>query len=110
MYILCAIITGISATVSLGFAIQAYAQSRHTNGPALINAKYALSRSLALAVAVCSLIVIHDPGYLIALAITMSAVQLFDGIIGLKISLFKTIGPLLTAIANLIVLSLFLTA
>ncbi|WP_390408978.1 hypothetical protein [Lacticaseibacillus jixiensis] len=109
MHTLLAIITAISAAVSLGFAIQAYTQSRNTNGPASTNAKYAFSRSLALALAACGLVIIHDSGYLIALAVVMSGVQLFDGIIGLKISRFKTFGPLLTAIANLIVLILFLT-
>jgi hypothetical protein len=33
---------------------------------------------------------------------------LFDGIIGIKINTFKTVGPILTAIGNAIVLILFL--
>lgn len=108
MYIFLAIITAISSVVSLGFAIQAYSQSNNTGGAAFTNAKYALSRSLALVIAACGLLIMHEPGYLIALAVAMTGVQFFDGIIGLKISAFKTWGPLLTAIFNALFLVLYL--
>lgn len=108
MYFICALITAISAAVSLGFALQTYQQAKSQPGPTLTNAQYALSRSLALAIVACGLLVDHSQGYLIALAVTMIGVQLFDGLIGLKISLFKTLGPLLTAGGNAICLALWL--
>lgn len=45
---------------------------------------------------------------MIALSAIMILVQLFDGIIGIKVSTFKTIGPLLTAIGNVILLAMLL--
>ena len=108
MYLICTILTTISALVSLGFASQAYFQSRGNDGVALTNAKYALSRSTALVIAACGLLGFHDSGFLVALAIVMVAGQLFDGIIGKKISTFKTVGPLLTAAINAIVLFFYL--
>jgi hypothetical protein len=42
------------------------------------------------------------------MSVIMIGVQLFDGIIGIKINTFKTIGPILTATGNVIVLILFL--
>ncbi|WP_461215845.1 hypothetical protein [Lacticaseibacillus sp. GG6-2] len=108
LYLVCAIITTISAIVSFGFACQAYLQARHDDVLALTNAKYAFSRSLALLLAACGLLIIHDSGYLIALAVAMIGVQLFDGVIGLKISRFKTLGPFLTAVANAVSLILYL--
>lgn len=108
MYLICTILTAISALVSLGFASQAYFQLQGNDGVALTNAKYALSRSIALVIAACGLLVFHDSGYLVALAIVMVAVQFFDGIIGKKISAFKTVGPLLTAAANAVVLIFYL--
>ncbi|WP_164848062.1 hypothetical protein [Lacticaseibacillus hulanensis] len=110
MKIICMLVTAISAFVSLGFAIQAYAKARGNQTAALTNAKYALSRSLALVIAACGLLIVRDAGYLIALAVTMTGVQLFDGIIGIKVSWFKTLGPLCTAIANALVLALYLLA
>jgi hypothetical protein len=38
----------------------------------------------------------------------MIGIQLLDGIIGIKISTFKTIGPIVTAIGNIVVLTIFL--
>lgn len=100
-YYLCAAWTAISATVSLGFSIEAYtkAKSRHDN--ALVNAKYATSRSLALFILSLGLFAIVSKPYLIVLTIIMILIQSFDGIIGVKINLFKTLGPLLTALGNL---------
>ncbi|MFD1484462.1 hypothetical protein ACFQ5J_04350 [Lacticaseibacillus baoqingensis] len=93
MFIVCALVTAISACVSLGFASQACWQAKNTAGSALINAQYAFSRSLALVIAVCGLLIFPARGYLVALALTMIGVQLFDGIIGQRASRFKTWGP-----------------
>jgi len=37
----------------------------------------------------------------------MIFVQLFDGIIGIKISKFKTFGPIFTAVGNMVIWALF---
>ncbi|MFD1394073.1 hypothetical protein ACFQ3L_10895 [Lacticaseibacillus jixianensis] len=108
LYQLCAIITAISTAVSLGFAAQAYWQTRSSQTAAATNARYALSRSAALAIAALGLLVFHSPEYLTALAVAMTFVQLFDGVIGRRISTFKTVGPTLTGVANAIVLALYL--
>lgn len=108
LYQLCALVTAISAAVSLGFAVAAYRQSQVSHDAAGTNARYALSRSGALAIAALGLVIFHAPEYLAALAITMTLVQLFDGLIGRQISKFKTYGPLFTGLANAVVLALYL--
>lgn len=105
-YYLCAIVTLISATVSLGFSIDAVRKSR--NDGAMINARYAFSRSLSLFVVALGLLFIHSNPYLITITLIMIGVQFIDGIVGIKVSRFKTWGPLLTAIGNAIFLGLFL--
>jgi hypothetical protein len=66
-----------------------------------------MSRSFSiLLAAIGPLVFISDP-YLMAMAVIMIIVQLLDGAIGIKINTFKTIGPILTAIGNVIVLALF---
>jgi hypothetical protein len=72
------------------------------------NAKYAMSRSFSLFVVAIGLFLFISDSYLIALSAVMIGIQLFDGIIGIKTSAFKTVGPVLTAIGNVIVLILFL--
>ena len=52
------------------------------------------------------LLIVTSCSYLVALSVVMIGVQLFDGIIGIKISPFKTFGPILTAIGNIVVLLL----
>ncbi|KRN22271.1 hypothetical protein FC75_GL001910 [Lacticaseibacillus camelliae DSM 22697 = JCM 13995] len=108
LYNLCAIITAISAAVSLGFALAAYWQSRASDDTSGINARYALSRSGALAIGALGLLLFHSPEYLAALAIVMTFVQLFDSAIGRRVSKFKTYGPLATGLVNAIVLALYL--
>jgi hypothetical protein len=107
-YNICAAYTLISAAVSLGFSIVACLKSRTQNDIALTNAKYAAARSLSLFLAAAGLLVFVSNPYLIALSAIMIGIQLLDGIIGVKISTFKTIGPILTAIGNAVVLILFL--
>lgn len=108
IYYLCAIFTTISAAVSFGFSIEAYSAAKRQSSTSLTTAKYAISRSLALLVVAIGLVFFISHPYLIALATAMTLVQLFDGVIGLKISRFKTIGPLLTALINAILLLLLI--
>lgn len=107
-YYLCAIFTLISAAVSFGFSIEAYSSARKKTGSSLTTAKYAVSRSLALLVVSIGLVIFISRPYLTALATAMILVQLFDGLIGLKVSRFKTAGPLLTALVNATLLLLML--
>lgn len=97
MYFVLAIFTIISASVSLGYSIQACASSHN------INAYYALSRSLPL------FLVIHSAIFLITISIAMILVQFLDAIVGYKSNdVFKTYGPLATSVVNLILLIVFL--
>ena len=106
-YYLCAVYTLISAAVSFGFSVEAYIKSKSQQGVALTNAKYAMARSLSLFLAAIGLIIFVSPPYLIALAGIMIGLQLLDGIVGTKINTFKTIGPILTAAGNIVLLILF---
>lgn len=107
-YYICATFTLISAAVSFGFSIDACLKAQNQKGITLTNAKYAFSRSFSLLLVGIGLLFFKDTSFLIALSLVMIGVQLFDGIIGLKISTFKTVGPLFTALGNTIVLILFL--
>ncbi|GAT18008.1 hypothetical protein [Secundilactobacillus silagei] len=107
-YYLCAIFTLISAAVSFGFSIDAYVSAKKQPASGLITAKYAVSRSLGILVVAIGLVIFVSRPYLIGLATIMTLIQLFDGLIGFKVSLFKTVGPLLTALVNAILLFLIL--
>jgi hypothetical protein len=88
--------------------LEAYLKSKPLKDAASTNAKYAMSRSFSLFLVVIGLLIFTSNPYLIALSAVMIGVQLFDGIIGIKISTFKTLGPILTAIGNTAVLILLL--
>lgn len=103
-YYICAIVTLISSAVSFGFSIEAYIKSKVQNETALTNAKYAMSRSFSLFIVAIGLFIFMSIPYLVALSVAMIGVQLFDSFVGIKISKFKTFGPLLTAIGNTVVL------
>jgi hypothetical protein len=107
-YYLCAIFTLISSAVSFGFSVEAYLKSKSQKDISFTNAKYAMSRSFSLFFVAIGLFIFISDSYLIALSAVMIGIQLFNGIIGIKINTFKTIGPILTAIGNIIVLILFL--
>ncbi|QPM98475.1 hypothetical protein I0509_01745 [Listeria monocytogenes] len=98
-----------SASVNFRFSLDTLLKSRKVNGDALINAKYAVSRSLSLLIVALGLFIFKSDAFLVALSLVMIGVQLFDGVIGIKISTFKTVGPLLTTVGNVIMLILFLT-
>ncbi|HII1480427.1 TPA: hypothetical protein ACYY8Q_001914 [Staphylococcus aureus] len=103
MYFVLAIFTIISASVSLGYSIQACSSSRN------INAYYALSRSLPLFLLAIFSLVIHSAIFLITISIAMILVQFLDAIVGYKSKdVFKTYGPLATSVVNLILLIVFL--
>jgi hypothetical protein len=107
-YYFCAVFTFISSAVSFGFSINAYLKSKSQKDINFTNAKYAMSRSFALFLAAIGLFIFVSNPYLITLSLIMICIQLFDGIIGIKINTFKTIGPILTAVGNAVLLILFL--
>lgn len=97
--------TSVSAFVSLGYSVVAL---RSPAGAGQINARYALSRSLALAVAVTVVLFTHSPSWLRAVALAMIFVQAGDAAIGVSIrDRVKTFGPAFTAAANLVTLLYF---
>ncbi len=103
----CTAITAISAYTSLGFSIAAL---RASSGTALINAHYALARSVALAVLSTVPLVFHANTWAIAAAIALILTQLGDGGIGATIhSAVKTYGPFFTALVNTVALVWLLT-
>lgn len=107
-YYLCAAFTFISAAVSFGFSIDAFIKAKSKKGAALTNANYAISRSLSLLLVSIGLFVFPSAPYVVAISAIMIGVQLFDGLIGIKVSRFKTFGPMLTAVSNTAMLVLFL--
>jgi uncharacterized membrane protein YgdD (TMEM256/DUF423 family) len=107
-YYLCASFVLISSAVSFGFSIEAFLRSKSQKDITFTNAKYAMSRSFSLFFVAIGLFIFISDSYLIALSVVMIGIQLFDGIIGIKINTFKTIGPIVTATGNVIVLILFL--
>ncbi len=85
--------------MSLGYSL---ASMRGPEGPGRTNAFYAFSRSLALAVAAVTVIFARSEDWLMAVAVAMIIVQAGDAVIGVRIrDRIKTVGPALTAIANL---------
>jgi hypothetical protein len=107
LYVICAIFTAISGAASFGFSVDAFVKAKTEGEAALVNAKYALSRSLATLLC-CAGFVFSSVQYLTAVALAMICVQLVDGIIGIKISAFKTVGPLATAAVNAVLLGLLI--
>ena len=94
---LCAAITAISALVSAGFSIAGLL------GPPAVDsfAQYAASRSVALVIAVLFCTALRSRNGIAALALVMSIVQGFDGLIGaLAHNPAKTYGPFVFALAN----------
>jgi hypothetical protein len=97
----CTIITTISALVSAGFSIVGLF------GPSGgdIFERYAASRSIALLIAALCCIGFRSREAIAALALVMSLVQGFDGLIGvLAHDPAKTYGPFGFALVNLAVL------
>jgi len=93
----CAIVTTVSALVSAGFSVAGLL------GPSGSGSfeRYAASRSIALLIAALCCIGFRSRGAIAALALVMSLVQGFDGLIGiLAHDPAKTYGPFAFAIVN----------
>jgi hypothetical protein len=98
-FLLCAVISAISALVSLGFSIAA---ERTATGATHTMALYACARSLALFVASIVPFVSGSVGWLLAVAWSMIMVQGLDAVVGMTIKdNVKTFGPAATALLNL---------
>ena len=98
---ICASITLVSALVSAGFSIAGLL------GPTSSDsfAHYAASRSIALLIAVLCCVGVRSSAAIAALAVVMSLVQGFDGIIGARAhDPAKTYGPFVFALANVVAL------
>jgi hypothetical protein len=97
-YNCCALVTALSALVSLGFSVAALATEQ---GRARTIALYAAARSLAYAVIAAVPLALRLPLWLQAAAVGMIIVQGADALIGLTLSdRLKTLGPALTALVN----------
>ena len=106
MNIICPVFTCISALVSLGFSVEAIMKAEKE---AKTNALYAASRSIALVVITVVAFIIRSRDMIIIGAVGMIIVQALDGIVGIKIkNVFKTIGPFLTSIVNMVLIFLYL--
>jgi hypothetical protein len=97
----CTIITTISALVSAGFSVAGLLAPSGSD----TFARYAASRSIALLIAVLFSLGVRSREGIAALALVMSLVQGFDGIIGILVhDPAKTYGPFVLALANLVAL------
>jgi hypothetical protein len=97
----CTIITTISALVSAGFSVAGLLAPSGSDS----FARYAASRSIALLIAVLLSLRVRSREGIGALALVMSLVQGFDGVIGmLAHDAAKTYGPFVFALANFIAL------
>jgi hypothetical protein len=103
VFYICAAITAASAFTSLGFSLSAVKQSNDTSR---INALYASSRSIALAVVSLVPFLYHSVPFLAGIALIMILVQTVDVIVGIFThKLLKIYGPVITAVINLGVLA-----
>lgn len=74
-----------------------------------VNAFYALSRSLAIALLDFIKILITNNSFLISLSILMIIVQLSDGIVGIiSKNRFKTYGPFIVSLVHSCLLIIFI--
>jgi hypothetical protein len=97
LYWICAVVTSASALTSAGFSVAALSSS----GDAHVNAMYAASRSLSLAIAIILVVFIRSRAGLTALSFVMALVQAGDAIIGaIDHDPLKTFGPAVLALAT----------
>jgi hypothetical protein len=102
---ICATITTMSALVSAGFSIAGLGALPADDS----SARYAASRSIALFIGAVSGMALSSRSGVAALALTMSLIQGFDGLIGaLAHDAMKTYGPFVLSVANLAALMLLL--
>src|ERR1700753_3422025 len=96
-YWACACFTFISSVISVAFSFMALKMSSGHE-----YALYATSRSVALPLAIAYAMALRLRGGVAALAVAMSLVQLFDGLIGLRLGdPGRAYGPFLFAAVNL---------
>ncbi|MEH2489487.1 hypothetical protein [Bradyrhizobium sp. AZCC 2230] len=99
-FIFCALVTLISAIISLGFSLAA---ALGAIGNARTMALYACARSVALAIASVIPLLTGSTEWLLAMAWSMIIVQGCDALVGLTIhDRMKTLGPAGTALLNLV--------
>ncbi|HEV8066247.1 MAG TPA: hypothetical protein VGP76_00830 [Planctomycetaceae bacterium] len=93
----CALMTLLNSGVSAGFSLVFMLGQ----GRGDIFARYAAARSIALLLAVVIAIYVRSRDAIMFLGIAMTAVQLFDGVIGaLNHDLQEMFGPLVLAVLN----------
>src|SRR5580704_15667696 len=93
----CALMTLLNSAISAGFSLVFMLGQ----GRGDIFARYAAARSIALLLAVLIAIGVRSRDAIAFLGIAMTAVQLFDAVIGaLDHDLQKTFGPFVLAILN----------
>ncbi len=98
-FLICAVVTAVSAIVSLGFSVAAF---RSSAGNASTLALYASARSLAFVIISVVSFWVGAAAWLEAAALGMIIVQASDALIGIAIrNRMKTLGPAATALINL---------
>jgi hypothetical protein len=96
---ICATVTAISAIVSASFSVAGLLGAGIHDTFAL----YAASRSIAIPLVVLIFMGFRSRGGMVAMALTMSLVQLFDAVIGvLSHDAGKTYGPLFLALIGFV--------
>jgi hypothetical protein len=97
LFWICAVVTIASTLTSAGFSVAALSSS----GDAHVNAMYAASRSLSLAIAIILVVLIRSRVGLTALSVVMALVQAGDAIIGaIDHDPLKTFGPAFLALTT----------
>ena len=97
LFWICALVTTASALTSAGFSVAALSSS----GDAHVNAMYAASRSLSLAIAVILVVLVRSRAGVTALSVVMALVQAGDAIIGaIDHDRLKTFGPAFLALTT----------
>ena len=99
-FILCALVTAVSAIISLGFSLAA---ALSATGTARTMALYACARSMALVIASAVPFLSGSTEWLQAIAWSMTIVQASDAVIGTTLKdPMKTYGPAVIALLNLV--------
>ncbi len=101
LFWLCALVTTGSAFTSVGFSVAALSSS----GDVQVNAMYAASRSLSLALASVVVVLARSRTGLLTVAFVMALVQAGDAVIGaIEHHPIKTLGPAFLALVTMAVL------
>ena len=101
LFWLCALVTTGSAFTSVGFSVAALSSS----GDAQVNAMYAASRSLSLALASVVVVLARSRTGLLTVAFVTALVQAGDAVIGaIDHQPIKTLGPAFLALVTVAVL------